>query len=401
MRALRTLALMVMTISLLATPALTLAQSDGSVSDGAYALARQPNGQLPLEGTSWRLEGYQHRDRDGVPGPESAAYIALGASSFDGSGGCSRVRGRYGVAGRAITFVPRRLKGRSCAENLTLVQMAVENGLNKAASYEIVPGDVPGDDKLLFRSAGGDEILRYGLDDISSLEMADWVLSSYTVGGEEVAASTGQLAVLSFQPQANAVYKRRQSGPLTASTGCNGIVSVFYRHADVLSFSPLERTDAPCTPELAEQEEAMAAVLDATSIILDLPYDRLVLTSSDTGERLELVSQTPLESTTWLVDVDLDRANPNLRPSLRMADGAAVGEGPCGPYTASYVSDGWFITYRNVQGARDDECAELKAEKVMLDGLRDAVRVDREGNRITLRDAGGSKTLQARAPTAP
>jgi len=389
------------TISLLATPALTLAQDDGSVAEGPYALARQPDGRLPLVGTPWRLEAYHHKDRDAGPGPEVAAFITLGASSFDGSDGCSKVRGRYGVAGPAIAFDLRRLKSKSCAEQTSLVQQAVEHGLKKAASYEIVPGVDPDDDKLVFRSASGEELLRYGLDDVADLEMADWRLASYTVEGEEVAASTEQPAVLSFRPQEDLHYKRRQSGPLSGSTGCNGIVAEFYRYSDVLSFSELGRTDAPCTPQLAAQEGAMTAVLDATAISLGLPYDRLVLTSADTGERLELVSQTPLEGTTWLVDVRLQRADPNLRPSLRMADGAASGEGPCGPYSASYVTDGWFVTYRNVQGARDAECVELKAEKILLDGLRDAVRIDREQNTVTLRDVSGAKTLRFKAPSAP
>ncbi len=43
----------------------------------------------------------------------------------------------------------------------------------------------------------------------------------------------------------------------------------------------------------------MTAVLDASAIRLDLPYDRLVLTSEDSGERLEFSSQVPLEGATW------------------------------------------------------------------------------------------------------
>ncbi len=70
-----------------------------------------------------------------------------------------------------------------------------------------------------------------------------------------MAASDEQPAVLSFRPSDEASYKRRQSGPLSGSTGCNGIVAKFFRQADVLSLSELERTDAPCTAELAAQED--------------------------------------------------------------------------------------------------------------------------------------------------
>jgi len=400
MRTLRTLAAVTMTASLLAIPAMANAQSEPTIGDPSAPLARQPDGRLPLEGTPWRLEGYHHRDRDAEPGPEVAAFLRLDTSFFEGSGGCSRVRGQYGIVGPALKINLKQLKGRDCTEQLSLVQQAVESGLKKAAGYEILAGATPAEDKLVIRSADGEELLRYGLDDLALLDGAEWLLTSFTSEGESIASSESQPAVLSFRPDEDVYYKRRQSGPLSGSTGCNGIVAQFYRQADVLSFSELERTDAPCTAELTAQEEAMTAVLDATAIRLELPYDRLVLTSVDSGERLEFVSQSPLEGSTWLLQ------SPALLPAdsrvtLRLEDGSVSGEGPCGAYTGEYAADGAFVTFRNLQGARDESCPTLRDEKALLDGLRGAVTLKRTPDQLRLLDARAVKTLIFTQPAAP
>ncbi len=132
-----------------------------------------------------------------------------------------------------------------------------------------------------------------------------------------------------------------------------------------------------------------------------LPYDRLTLTSADDGERLELVSQVPLEGSTWTLEWSPERVPDGARVTLRMEDGAATGEGPCGPYTAEYATDGVFITFRDAQGARDDTCAALRAEKALLDGLRTAVTVERREDQLRLVDARAVKTLVFRPPFAP
>ncbi len=401
MRAIRPLAAVALTASLLAIPALASAQSEPAAADPAAPLARQPDGHLPFEGTPWRLESYSHRGRVATPGPEVAAFLSFHSSFLEGSGGCSKVRGRYGTVGSALKIHLKQLPERTCAENVAIVQQAVESGLKKAASHEVVPGATAAEGKLVIRSAGGDELLRYGLDDLALLDGAEWRLRSYTVAGQTMNASTEQPAVLSFRPSTDSYYKRRQSGPLSGSTGCNGIVAEFYRHADVLSFSELERTDAPCTAELVAQEGAMTTVLDATSIRLDLPYDRLVLTSSDSGEELEFVSQAPLERSTWLMQWNDQGLRSDARVTLRLEDGKASGEGPCGPYTASYATDGVFVTFRDLQGAGDETCSELKVEGALLGGLRRAVTLERTTDQLRLLDARAVRTLTFSRPFGP
>jgi heat shock protein HslJ len=297
---------------------------------------------------------------------------------------------------------PKSLAERDCAENLAIVQQAVEKGLRRAASWAIEPGTTSPEDKLVIYSVTGSEVLRYGLDDLARLDGGEWRLVSYTVGGQPIEASDETPGLLTFRPANEAAFKRRQRGPMTGTSGCNGIVAEFYRHSDVLSFSELSLTDAPCTPALADQEAAMVDVLDSTAIRLDLPADRLILTSSDTEERLELVSQTPLEGTTWwLRRTAAEGGVGDQRVTLRLDDGVAGGEGPCGPFSADYIADGPFITFTEARGARAGDCAEQRTEQALIAGLRRTVRIERGLEELAFLDAYGAEQLVFSRPFAP
>lgn len=401
MRVLRVLAAATLVAALTAAPTLSVAQSQ-SAGAAPAPLALRPDGRLPLQGTPWRLVGYTDGDRQRVPGPEVAAFIRFGSRSYLGSGGCSKVEGGYGVIGTALALQPKRRKARDCAENLGLVQQAVESGLRRAGEYALEAGASSAEDQLVIYSVSGTEVLRYGLDHLTPLDGAQWRLTSYTSDGETVAAVAEMPGLLTFQPDTERFYKRRQSGPITATTGCNGLVAEFFRQSDVLSFGPLELTDAPCTDELTAQEEAMTAVLEATSMRLELPADRLVLTSSDTGERLEFASQTPLEGTTWWLErTAADAGTRNQRITLRLEDGIASGDGPCGPVSASYVSDGAFITFMDARGTGGGDCAELRTEQAFISGLRRAVSVERGRDRLEFADADGTVQLTFGRPFGP
>lgn len=402
MRVPRTLLTAAVAGALLAAPTLSAAQSEAVSDAAAVPLARQPDGRLPLVGTPWRLIAYVHGGRAGVPGPEVAAFIEFGTRLYEGSGGCSKVAGEYGATGEALDTKPRKPRKRDCAENLMIVQQAVENGIGRAAAFEIIPGTEALGDELVIYSVTGAEVLRYGLDDLALLDGGEWRLESYTVGGEIVPASDEMPGLLSFRPDSDAVYKRRQSGPLSGTTGCNGIVAQFQRRSDVLSFSDLDLTDAPCSPELTAQEMAMTAVLGAPTVRLDMPADRLVLTSTDGEDHLDLVSQIPLEGTTWWLSFTAaDGSIGNERYSLRLEEGKAAGQGPCGAYSATYVTDGAFITFTDAKGARDAECGELRTEQALISGLRRSVAVERRADSLRFRDARGNRTLSFDRPFAP
>ena len=387
---------------LLAIPAIATAQAEPDPDTTTAPLARLPDGHLPLQGTPWRLVSYVDRGREARPGPEVAAIIEFGPGSYSGSGGCARIEGEYGVNGAALRVQLKKRDERSCAENQAVVQQAVESGLRKAAAYGIEAGASELQDQLVIYSVTGTEVLRYALDDLTLLEGAEWRLDAYTVDGQAVAASRATPGLLSFEPREDAFYKRRQSGPLSGTSGCNAIVAEFYRHADVLSFSELMLTDAPCTDELAAQEAAMTAVLEATAIELELPADRLVLTSVDTAERLEFVSQTPVEGTTWWLErTAADGSTGGQRITLRLEDGLATGDGPCGPFAADYVTDGAFITFTGARGARDEDCSELRTEQALISGLRRSVVIERGADRLAFLDASGGETLAFARPLGP
>ena len=394
------LASLALAASLMAVPALALGQSDDPVV-APLPTAWQPDGQLPLQGTPWRLRSYRFRGVDRAPGPEVAAWVRLGPNNLEASGGCTRIRGRYGITGSGIAFMLREPKEKDCAEQTTMVQLAMFDGLRKAAGYEVVPGEEPAAAELVLRSATGVELLRFGLDDIATLDIAEWRLISYTVDGETTAAEVDQPAVLSFRPTRDNGIRRTSSGPLTGSTGCNGIVAEFYRHADVLSFSELDRTDAPCAPALAAQEAAMVSVLDATSLTISLPPDHLTLTSADNGDSLEFVSSRPLEGSTWLLATGPWFRGGANAVTLWLNDGALTGEGPCGSYSGRYVTDGLFITFADVMGAGDDECMDPQAERMLLAALRSTVILDRDQPQLRMRDARGGMTAAFMPPGRP
>ena len=398
MRLSRSLAAPVLAILLVAVPGFAVAQAPANPDQPT---ARLPDGRLPLQRTPWRLAGYVDRGTERVPGPEVAAWMTLGTDGIKASGGCSLFGGRFATVGAAIRFKLRGVKNKDCAQQATLVQRAMVKGLRATASYTVIPGADLSADQLVLLGETGEPLLRFGLDDIETLAVADWRLLSYTVDGETLPAAPDQAAILSFQPERESPARSTSSGPATGSTGCNGLVTQFFRSADVLSFSPIERTDAPCSPALAAQEAAMLAVLDATSLELSLPADGMVLTSADTGASLTFVSQRPLEDSTWLVDPASVGEDPGTAITLRLSGGTATGEGPCGRYGASYVTDGYFITFGDLVGSATKDCAAAKNERRLLARLGQTVMLDRDQPQLRLRDAFGRTRIRLSSAAAP
>jgi len=401
MRRFRLLASLALVASLTIIPVSAHAQDAETATNTATPLALAPDGQLPLQGTPWRLRGYRWRGSDRAPGPEVAARMTLGPGSLKASGGCTAFNGRYGATGRAIHFDLRGLKDNSCDEQTTVVQLAMVDGLRKAASFEISPMADGSGDQLALRSATGGALLRFGLDQDDDLDRDEWRLISFSRDGQSTAADPEQPAVLTFRAKRNNEARRVSSGPASGSTGCNGLVGQFFRHADVISFGELERTDAPCSSALAAQEAVILEVLEATSQWLSFPSDGLVITSAETGASLEFVSSRPVQGSTWLLDRIPGSKRPSDAVTLRMSGGLASGEGPCGAYSASYVSDGRFITFSALEGAGDDACETPGLEKALLSALRRTVGFEREEAQLQMLDARGSVTARFESPAGP
>jgi heat shock protein HslJ len=267
----------------------------------------------------------------------------------------------------------------------------MRTALQRAASVEVT-ADAAGD-QLVVRDAAGIEILRFEPDDVAALEAAEWRLSSYVKAGASIAADPDQVAVLAFRATERGAAERRSSGEAVGSSGCNGFLATYTRAGDVLRFGELESSDAPCIPALQAQEAAILAVLGSPETILDLPADRLILTEPESEDRLEYVTSTPLEGTTWRLERLAGSPGRLGVVTMRLSDGAVEGEGPCGSYHGTYDTDGSFITFRGVAAERSPErastCPRADRERALLRALTDTVLVDRSGPGLRLLDVRG------------
>mgnify|MGYP001816276558 FL=1 len=394
MRPIRTLAVAAIVVSLVATPALALGQSSDPEAKGSLPQALQPDGRLPLEGTPWRLQWYRWKDAERQPGPEVAARMTLRAGELEASGGCTAFKGSYGTVGEAIDFQLKRLKDNDCGEQTTMAQLAMVDGLRDAARFEI--GGADGASRLTLFGQAGTELLRFGLDDSGPIThrvtSAEWLLTAYTIDGSRQAPAPNARPNLILSPDTYKAAKRRATGAVLSSTGCNGFTGEFYARGNVMSFGELSITDAPCPEALVPQQEAILAVFDATAVRTSTRPDTLVLASADSDVSLEYRAVPALEDYTWVRSPRLPRDEGDWT-TLKLESGRATGEGPCGPYSADYATDGRFITFSDVQGAGSDGCERTKDERKLLAALRNAVLIDRDRARstamprLTLRDA--------------
>ena len=366
------------------SPAATPLPSPGS----PRPLALEPLGLPPLEGTTWRLTAYRRGDLRAV-GPETVAWLTLRSGRIEGSTGCARLAGRYGHMGLALVI--RAAPGRSvaCSKEASRMATSVLEALDDAARFEITDPDGDARARLIVRSADGQDDLVFEPDDAADLATGDWNLQSYTVAGQTTAADTVSPAILAFRPTRSRETQRRSSGEVLGSTGCNGIVGTFRRQADVLRLAQLERTEAPCSSTLAAQEAAVVAILESPSLTMDLPLDRLILVSDDTGDRLELVASTPLEGTTWLLDALPGSGGSEGTVTLRLDGGALAGEGPCGPFAGRYVAEGVFLSVADISTADVSTCTRQAEHRTLLDALRATVLVERQDPGLRLLGARG------------
>lgn len=404
MRALRILSAATVAAALLSSPAPTFAQPDDPGTGGPVPLARQPDGRLPLEGTPWRLRSYWWKGVERVPGPEVAARMRLEAGRLEASGGCTPFNGTYGTTGSAIDVKLERVRKNDCGEQTTMVQLAMVAGLRQAARFET--SVVGGESGLSVFDHGGVLRLHFGLDDVSSFAgtraTTEWLLTGFTFDGTRQDAGGDASAQITFSPGRANEAKGRTSGEVLGSTGCNGFRAAFSISANVMSLGELSTTDAPCAPSTLVQQEAVLDVLEASAIAVSFPPDRMTLTSSDSGTTLEYQAVPSTEGSTWFRS-PMPTEGEGDPVTLRLSAGMATGEGPCGPYSAGYVTDGVFITFSDARGSDDGVCEKAKDERRLLTALRSAVRIERDARggippRLTLRDARGKALIRFISP---
>jgi heat shock protein HslJ len=393
---------------LLALPASALGQSDPSsepVASQAPAVATtsplaREAGRLPLEGTTWRLRNYRRGGLQSA-GSEVAAWLSLRDGRITGSDGCTPLTGRYARVGPAVGFRLRAGRRPDCVGQAAVARQAMRSALRRAASVEIVPAAEG--DELVVRDAGGQETLRFGLDDAGSLEAGEWLLSTVVRDGVRTVADPSQPAVLSFRADADAARaaERRSSGEVVGSSGCNGIVGAYTRVADSIDVVGLQLTDAPCPEGLAAQEAAVRVVLEDPGLLVELPPDRMTLATADGGDGLEYVARLPLETTTWQLTRSPGLPPPRDPVTLRLEDGAVTGEGPCGSYTGAYATDGRFITLAGLGRPDDRPCRRVDRERAFFGALERAVLLERAEAGLRLLDVRGRDVARFRSAAAP
>ncbi len=324
--------------------------------------------------------------------PEVAAWMTLRGGLLRGSTGCSRLLGSYGRIGQALRFKLKARQAAGCSRGASLAGHAMTRSLAQAARFEIVGPAGGTGAALVIRDADGVEDLRFEIDDASPLAAGEWRLVSYTVAGTTAAADPAQPALLTFSADSSGEVRRSSSGDVIGSSGCNGLVGRFARRADVLSFRRLEHTDAPCPAQLVAQEAAVLAILDAPSLRLDLPLDRLVIVAEGGGDSLEFVTSSPVEGTTWLLGGVAGLPDARSAPStvtLRLDGDLLSGEGPCGPYTGRSVASGVFLSLSDLRGQDVVGCTGKLLQRELLAALRETVLLERDEASLRLLDARG------------
>ncbi|MCP9926571.1 META domain-containing protein [Cyanobium sp. CH-040] len=118
-----------------------------------------PGGQqLPLRGTSWRLDSLSRQGRQERP-PAGGRPVELlfdtGSDRVSGSGGCNRLMGGFSLDGKALRFSPLASTRMACGEPVMAFEMNVLRALEQVRGWRIEAGE------LFLLDAGGSTLLRY------------------------------------------------------------------------------------------------------------------------------------------------------------------------------------------------------------------------------------------------
>ncbi len=354
----------------------------------------------PLEGIGWRLT---HAGTGLKPVPPSvAARVSLLGGRLAGWDGCGPIGGSYGRVGESLRLALSDAPGTGCARARARVADELRAGLVRAARFTVVPAREGVAATLVLTDADEREVLRFAPDDAGSLSDETWQLTSYTIEGEERPAVPDLAAVLTFASAGRTGPDRDGHGSLVGSSGCNGIVGTWDRAGVRLEVQGIETTAAPCASDVGAQEAAMLEVLSSSDLHVDLPPDRLILTDTGTGDRLELVTSTPLEESTWLLGSIPGLSAPGAATvTLRLDGGVVTGEGPCGPYQGAYETDGRVIRVGDLRGPAVEGCAGQRRQRKLLHALERAILVDRDQPELRLLDATGRLMASFDRPPGP
>jgi heat shock protein HslJ len=233
---------------------LTITATDGTVVTFVDQSVADPD--LPLEGTTWNLEGLVTADAvSSIAFPGRVPSLRLEGGTVTVDTGCNTGSGTYTISGTDITFGPIATTRMACTDPAgSATETAVLTVLTGTVSSEIEA------DVLRLTNGANGLVLRAAPEGGTApegLEGAPWLLDSYVTGSTTTAIAAGvQKPTLEFDAT---------SGTVAVAAGCNTGSGSYTVAGDQITFGPLAMTMMACVGESATVETAVLAVLTGTA----------------------------------------------------------------------------------------------------------------------------------------
>jgi heat shock protein HslJ/predicted small secreted protein len=242
-----------------------------------------------LEGTTWLLESYVKSEGemvDVLPGSLVTALFADG--QLGGNASCNAYNAQYTAQGGKISIGVGASTMMYCPpEELMAQEMDYLSALGKAAFHLVT------EEELVIADATGRTILRYGVQEPTSLVGTDWQLTRYSNGKggyQSVMTGTGITALFG------------EDGSLTGSAGCNNYVSSYQLDGTAggasgrISIGPAATTRKMCpAPEgIMEQEAAYLAALQSATTF-EIKGDELEMRDAEGTRMASYVAKAGVE----------------------------------------------------------------------------------------------------------
>ncbi|MET0910631.1 MAG: META domain-containing protein [Ilumatobacteraceae bacterium] len=232
----------------------TITATDGTVVTFLDQAVANPD--LPLEGTTWNLEGLVTADAVSsiaFPGRVPSLLMEDGTVTVDT--GCNTGTGTYEISGTDITFGPIATTRMACTDPAgSATETAVLTVLTGTATSAIevdVLRLTNGTNGLVMRAAPEGGTTPEGLEGVP------WLLDSYVTGSTTTAVAAGvQRPTLQFDAA---------TGTVAVAAGCNTGSGTYTVAGDQITFGPLAMTRLACIGESATVETAVLAVLTGTA----------------------------------------------------------------------------------------------------------------------------------------
>ena len=233
---------------------LTITATDGTVVTFVDESVANPD--LPLEGTTWNVEGVVSGDAvSSIAAGGRVPAVRLEGGTVTVDTGCNTGTGTYEISGTAVTFGPIATTRMACTDPAaSATETSVLAVLSGTATSEIA-ADVlrltNGTDGLVLRAAPEGGTTPEGL------EGAPWLLDSYVTGSTTTAIAPGvQKPTLQFDAA---------TATVAVEAGCNTGSGGYTVAGDQITFGPLAMTMLACVGESATVENAVLAVLTGTA----------------------------------------------------------------------------------------------------------------------------------------